>query len=476
MMAWRLVAWLLLDLFKLGEFRYYAARCAIGVSHDDGRAMSRFLVIGATGKTGRHVVSELATRGVAIRAASRTPGRSVDRGVEPVLFDWDDETTWGAALNGADGVYLVKPSSEDVTEVVGRFLSAMEAAGTGRLVFLSECGTQSRPDEIAERRVERLVEASALKWTILRPSWYMEDIVDEYFFGPTVRNERRIVMTTGGSAIAWIDGRDIAGVAAELLVSGGSVGQALDLTGPEALTLAQLADRIAEAAGHPVQGVEESILAAERRMRKEGLGEEFIAYMTRIGQSIIAGHTATVTGEVERVTGRRPRSINVFLAERSSELHPSGPEEAGTETEHLSDLALANEAVFRRMISAWSKNDIEALVACFDDNLVYCDMPFPETPVRGKANFREYLTGYNSALFAGGLVDVDIVTLVASNTHVAGELLCRVQYVGPGAPEGGVPVSWYATLVDTIVGGKIVSEHAFFDPTAFDKAVKGAKG
>lgn len=432
--------------------------------------MCRILVIGASGKTGRHVVARLVSRSATVRAASRNPEHLDIDGVDSTRFDWHDESTWGPALQGVDGTYLVKPQSEDVVEVVRRFLHAMKIAGVGRLVFLSECATQTRSDDITERRVERVVEDSDLEWTILRPSWFTEDIVDEEFFGPMVRNDRTIVMTTGGAATAWIDVRDIGEVAAEVLVNGGWAKQALDLTGPEALTLEQLAERITAVAGDPVTAVEEGISEAESRMRADGLDEEFIAYMTRISESIIAGDTATVTGEVERVTGRRPRDIDAFLAEHAAQLRASGEGLGKLDSRQLLERARDNETLFRRLVAAWACNDLDDLIDCFADDLVYADMPSPDGPVRGKAAFRKYMEGYN-ALFAGGRVEVEFGTIVATSTNVVGELLCRARYVGPGAPEGGVPVSWCAALVDTVVDGKVVSEHAYFDPAAFDKAV-----
>ncbi|NEK87335.1 NAD(P)H-binding protein [Blastococcus saxobsidens] len=285
--------------------------------------MSRILVTGAGGTTGRHVVAALVTRGATVRAASRNPARLLLEKVETARFDWHDESTWVPALDGVDGVYLVKPHSGDVVEAVADFLIAMEVAGARRLVLLSECAADTRSEDISERRVERAVEVSGLEWTILRPNWFMQDIVDEDFFGPMIRNDRIIVMTTGGSAIAWIDARDIAAVAAEALVTGGWAGTALELTGPEGLTLAQVAERIAAAAGGCVRAIEESLSEAEKRMRTDGLDEASVAYMTRIAESIVGGHTATVTGEVERVTGGRPRHIDAFLAEHAAELWPS---------------------------------------------------------------------------------------------------------------------------------------------------------
>lgn len=66
------------------------------------------------------------------------------------------------------------------------------------------------------------------------------------------------------------------------------------------------------------------------------------------------------------------------------------------------------------------------------------------------------------------------VTVEATNTRVVVELLCRARYAGPNAPQSGVMVSWYATLIDTIVDGKVVSEHAYLDPKTFAKTSRQA--
>ncbi len=433
-----------------------------------GQTMSQILVIGARGKTGRHVASGLVSRGASVKAASRNPEEvSGEYGV-PTKFDWLDSSTWRSALAGIDAVYLVKPESEDVVEIVTEFLHAMEDADVRRLVLLSECATHTRSEEVTERRVELAVEATNLEWTILRPSWFMQDMIDEDFFGPMIRDGGVIVMTTGGSAIGWIDARDIAEVAVELLIGGGSIGQALDLTGPEALTLNELADRITAAAGTPVLGVEETVAEAESRMRRDGFDEDTIAYLTRIVESIIEGHTANVTGDVERITGHPPRHFDSFLVDHARDLRRTGELDADSTRP---DAAADNEALFRRLVAAWASSDFDTLLDCFADDMVYTDMPFPDAPVLGKTAFKRHVTDYN-ALFARGQVDTELVTVVATDTHVVGELSCRARYVGPGAPEEGVPVHWYATLVDTIDDGKVVSEHVYFDPTAFDKAVQ----
>lgn len=284
--------------------------------------MSRVFVIGASGKTGQHVVTGLVSKGVRVRAGSRSPEELPVTGADRARFDWYDESTWDSALDGVVATYLVKPESPDVVQVVDRFLAALTAVGANRVVLLSECAAQTRHDDRPERAVERLVESSALEWTILRPSWFMQDIVDDGFFGAMVRQDRKLIMTTGGSATAWIDARDIASVAVEVLLGGRGTRQSLDLTGPEGLTLAQLGERITAATGVPVEAVEESLSEAESRMRADGLPEGFIVYMTQVAESIIAGHTAEVTGHVERLTGQPPRTIDAFLAENKEQLIP----------------------------------------------------------------------------------------------------------------------------------------------------------
>ena len=285
--------------------------------------MSEYLVIGASGKTGQHAAAGLLMRGASVRAGSRTPQSLPEGPAKPVRFDWTDESSWSGALAGVEGVYLVKPETASVVDIVETFLGLAHDAQVKRLVLLSECAAQTRAEDTPERQVERLVEASPFHWTILRPSWMMQDITDAHFFGDLVRKFRMISMTTGGAATAWIDAFDIGDVAAQVLHGGRYSGQALDLTGPEGLTLDQLAAKISTHAGCNIDAVEESIEDAERRMREEGADEDFIAYITRISTSIMAGDTAEVTDTVRNVLGRAPRSVDTYLQENTNLLKPN---------------------------------------------------------------------------------------------------------------------------------------------------------
>lgn len=280
--------------------------------------MSGILVTKATGTTGRHVVTGLAKRAVTVKAGSRNPSFAAQENIVPLAFDWENRSTWAPALDGTDAIYLVKPESDEVTHIVKDFTRLAETSGATKIVLLSEIAAETRADDAHERQVERVVEQSNLDYAILRPNWFMQDFIDDRFFGNLIREDGVIVMTTAGAATSWIDARDIADVAVELLLGEACGRQALTLTGPDALTLDQLADRVSAVAGAVVRPVEETTEAAEARLRSAGAPEQFIEYFSDIGRSIIKGDTALVTDVVASITGHPPHSLDEFLVEHAS--------------------------------------------------------------------------------------------------------------------------------------------------------------
>ncbi len=136
-----------------------------------------------------------------------------------------------------------------------------------------------------------------------------------------------------------------------------------------------------------------------------------------------------------------------------------------------SQLARDNNNLLKKQVDAWARNDLDALLSLYNEDMEYIDIPFSDSPKRGKKEFREYLKDYN-AQFVSGTVQVEYVNVIASSTAVVGELWVTAKYVGDGAPEGGVTISWSVVLIDTIVDGKVTTEHAHFDSLAFAKAIE----
>ena len=205
----------------------------------------------------------------------------------------------------------------DFAAQVVAFLDRAEAAGVRHVTFLSARGVDLAPPEVAMRAVELdLAARTALTHSVLRPGWFMQDF-SEYFFQPAIAADGVIVAPSGDGAEAYIHADDIADVAAAtLLHPADHAGAGYTLAGPEALTLAQVAERIAAVAGRPVAHVDPPRAEWQAQTVAAGVPEDYAAVLAELLDGTMrAGYGAATTGDVERVTGNPPRTFADFLAE-----------------------------------------------------------------------------------------------------------------------------------------------------------------
>lgn len=263
------------------------------------------LVTGARGKTGREVVAQLAARGVPVRAGTRDPGKG-DGPVRPVPFDWDEPAGWATAVAGVDAVYLMRPDLEDAATRVAE-LTAL--AAEAHVVLLSEQGAGALDDASWERASELAVTARARDWTLLRPSWFHQVLIDPRYYLEAIRRDGVLPLPTGGARIAFVDGRDIAAVAvAAMFDRENSAGAAYEISGPAALTLEEVAELVAAASGRPVLAVDQPVDEAV-----VGLPPWLADQLGGVLQRVRDGVFGEVTGDVERVTGRPAISMATFV-------------------------------------------------------------------------------------------------------------------------------------------------------------------
>lgn len=266
----------------------------------------RILITGVRGKTGAPLADLLTHDAEAeVLGGSSDPSSVTQRGVVPTAFDWDDPSTWTPALDGAEAVYVVRPDRPEAPDLVAA-LAAATSPGT-RLVLLSEREADYPALDRWSLRCEQAVHGSGRPWVALRPGWFMQVLLDERFYRGDIA-DGELPFPSAGASVAWIDARDIAAVAEQALL-GRHDGETLELTGPEALTLPQTADLLAEALGHPVRhrdvDLEEALAGTEGFER---------ALTEATFERVRAGTFAAVTDTVERVTGRPPRALADLLA------------------------------------------------------------------------------------------------------------------------------------------------------------------
>lgn len=274
----------------------------------------KVLVTGATGNTGRPLVEMLRGRGVAVRVMVRTEAaaeRFAGTPIEAVVADFDDPDSVAAAVVGVDSAYLVTPSSERAQEQQQRFAELAARAGVRHLVKLSQLGADEgspvrflRYHAAVERRIREL----DLGFTFLRPNLYFQGML---LFAGTIREQGQFFAPIADAPVSAVDVRDIAAVAAMALSSPGHVGGTYTVTGPAAVTHAEIAEAIGAALGRAVTFADvtpEQFAAAVRGIlpdwQIEGLLEDYAHYRR--------GEAADVSPTVSEVAGYAPRSVEEF--------------------------------------------------------------------------------------------------------------------------------------------------------------------
>ena len=221
------------------------------------------LVTGATGRPGSEVVREFARRGEPIRALVRTPAKAAMFDDLPTVEIVEGDMLWphtlGEAFDGVDRVLMISNAGPQMLETQCTFIDAATAAGIAHIVKFSGKESTDGFDTTMFRsarshdQIERYLVASGAAWTLLKPSQFMQVYFEEV---PTIVAHGEIRLPLGDTTLAPVDLQDVAKVAHAVLTTSGHAGETYVMTGPEALTMAQVAERISEAVEATVRYVD----------------------------------------------------------------------------------------------------------------------------------------------------------------------------------------------------------------------------
>ena len=241
------------------------------------------LVTGAAGLSGSAVIREFSRNGVAVRALVRDRSKAVALaelpGVELVEGDMARKETLDRVLAGIDRALMISSPNLQMLETQCRFVDACKAAGVAHVVKFS--GKESNVGFDATKflftrmhgEIERYLEASGLVWTHLRPCQFMQVYLWE---APSIAGKGLLRLPLDDVRLSPVDVEDIARIACALLTQGGHHGRALEITGPQALSMAEIANAIGEATGKPVRYQKTSIEEYRRGMEAAGLPPFFV--------------------------------------------------------------------------------------------------------------------------------------------------------------------------------------------------------
>lgn len=280
------------------------------------------LITGATGTTGREVVSELQRSGAAsVRALVRDAARASfirEAGFETVEGDFDRPETLDAALVGVETALLLTPPSPHTYAHQRDFIEAAKRAGVRRVVKVSAVGADADAPEGFGKwhgQAEKFLKASGLSWTILRPNFFMQNLLGQ---AQAVATQGAIYQPGGDARASLIDARDIASVAARALIDEGHEGETYTLTGPEALSYADAAAKISEATGKPVRYVALTPEQFREGALAGGLPEWLVSALERLNELFARGEAEGVTDDVRRAGGREPRTFDEFARDHAA--------------------------------------------------------------------------------------------------------------------------------------------------------------
>lgn len=278
----------------------------------------RLLVTGAGGKLGRRTVELLIESGTSnVVAASRDPAKLEGlSGVDTRRADFDDPASLDAAFEGVDRVLIISTDRIDVPGLrIKQHTNAVDAAaraGVTHVLYTSMLNPERSlvpfaPDHLS---TEQAIEHSGLDYTILRVSWYAQNLLGSL---PGVLASGQWVTSAGSGRIAHVPREDVARACAGALATRSGTRERFDITGPVQLTIADMA-AIAEAVfGKHIDVVQVSDDELAKRLSAAGVPDAFIPLAVASDASIRAGHFDVPTGAVRELTGTDAQSVEAFL-------------------------------------------------------------------------------------------------------------------------------------------------------------------
>src|SRR5579864_8325795 len=280
--------------------------------------MNRILVIGATGRTGRQVLSQLPRTGVRVRALVRNPQTDgLPPHVDVVGGDLTLPETLDGCLDGVDAVFLVwtappatvAPALERIAKHARRIVFLSAPLKTPHPFF-----QQPNPVRALAEQIERLIESSGLQWTFLRPGMFAANAL--LWWAPQIRAGDVVRWPHLAAPTAPIDERDIAAVAVRALCEDGHAGAEYVLTGPQSLRQFEQISTIGGVIGRSLH-IEE-ISPDEARRELLTLMPAFVVNMLLDAWAAAIGQPAFVTSTVAELTGTPARTFHDWVTDHAA--------------------------------------------------------------------------------------------------------------------------------------------------------------
>lgn len=279
------------------------------------------LVTGAGGTVGSELVRQLREANIPFRAAFHTPEKAKkarDQGIDTVVLDFADPATVAPALEGIDRLFLLFGGGGGQTEKEINVVRVAKQKEVRRIVKLSVWGAAGEEFSFARihRPVEREIEAAGMDFTHLRPNGFMQNFAN--FYGETIRTQGAFYLPAGEARISHVDVRDIAAVAVKTLSEGGHERSAYELSGPEALTYQQCAEKLSKAAERQIRYLPISDEDFRKGAIAAGIPAMYADALIDLNRYYKEGKGARVSPSVRQILGRDPNSFDRYVRDHAA--------------------------------------------------------------------------------------------------------------------------------------------------------------
>jgi len=280
-----------------------------------------FLITGASGNVGKAVLLEASRKESKVRGMyrSKEEAAKAPSGSEPVLADYADRQSLRKALEGVSSVYVVCSPIPQLVELESNMLDACKESGVEHVVLNSALGAGDYGKSFPSwhRKVEDKLKTTGLSYTILRPNGFLQNIVA--FNAPSIRAQGAFYVAMGDAKVSYLDVGDIAVVAVKALKGGPHAGKTYELNGPEAISNAELAQRISKIAGRTVNYVDIPESAQREAMLGLGMPEWQVTALLELQQYYKQGGGAKTDGLLRSLLEGEPVTLDQFLAANARE-------------------------------------------------------------------------------------------------------------------------------------------------------------
>ncbi len=279
------------------------------------------LITGASGNAGHALSQLLARRKVPIRMAHSSGAPSPrdspeDLQRQTVRLDLTDPSTFAAALNGCDSVFLMRPPAiSETRQTPNLFIDLARQSGLRHLVSMSVMDA-GRHSWIPHHATQMYLRAGPRDWTILQPAFFAQNQQGPYL--KDIRDDHRIYLPAGSGQVAFIDLRDIAPVAAPALSEpDGHLGLTYSLSGPSAMGFDKVAALLSAQLDHLITYERTNMLAYAMHLYRQRL--PWMQFLTQtalhVGQRF--GHGAQVTQDIPQLLGQDATPLEPYIRDHA---------------------------------------------------------------------------------------------------------------------------------------------------------------